>query len=214
MKFPLFAIPGMSTDSRILAKLDLGEFNTIEWLEPGVDEDIKSYSLRMAAQIPEKQACNLIGLSLGGLVAQEICQLRKIKGLVLISTIKSQNELPGRLTIQKHLPLYKLSSGAWRIKSLPVWGPLAGIHKKEEITLLQSMFSSFSDHYRFWAIEQLIHWKGVPSLPTYLHLHGKKDPLFPARHIDNATIIPKADHFMVYQKAGILSPLIQNFLEY
>lgn len=209
----VYAIPGMGVDHRIFSKLSIHDFHPVKWLEPHQDESLDSYAQRMLDQIPGSDFI-LMGFSLGGVVAQEMCRYRKFRGLVLISSIIRPDELSFALKSMQILPYYRLSSGKWRILLLPIWGKLFGITDQEEIKLLQDMFGGFTDNYRFWAIDQLIHWRGSKNigLPPTLRLHGTQDPLFPAPKVDQALFIDGGDHLMIYRKATEISMHIHAWI--
>jgi len=209
----VYAIPGLGTDYRIFNKLTIPAFHALEWLEPHQDESLDLYVQRMLKQIPGSD-CVLMGLSFGGVIAQEMCRYRRFRGLILISSITAPDELSFTLKGMRTIPYYRLSSGQWRIRLLPLWGRLFGISEQEEIQLLQDMFRGFTDNYRFWAIDQLIHWHGSENitLPPTLRLHGTKDPLFPASRVDKALYIDAGDHFMVYRKAAEISMHINAWI--
>jgi len=211
----IYAIPGLGTDRRIFSRLELPNLSPLEWLTPDPQETLVNYSYRMSQQITQPYPI-LLGVSFGGIVAQEIAARMDISRLILISTIVEPNERSWQLEFMRHIPLYKLTKGDWRIRTLPYWAKWYGITDHSEIELLQRMFSRFSDTYRMWAIEQVISWKGLSSplpIPT-LRLHGSKDPLFPCQKIksDEVIFIQGGDHFMIYRKPLHVTQHIQRWL--
>lgn len=210
---PVYAIPGMSTDPRIFARIELDQtLHTVNWIQPVKNESFSAYIERLSNQIDFSRKPVLMGVSFGGMVALELAKRHQLHQVVLISSIKSQEERPNRLNLMRDIPFYKLSFGNWRYKLLPYFGPLVGLQDKGEIALLQEMFSSFDDQYRMWAIKQIIHWENDYLPPALLHIHGTRDPIFPSRHIKNAHFIKGGDHFLVYRHARKVSALIQDFL--
>ena len=67
-------ISGLGADERVFQFLDLPgiEKKFIRWIEPGKNESIHSYSLRLIDQIQQNEDLVLVGISFGGMVAQEI----------------------------------------------------------------------------------------------------------------------------------------------
>lgn len=205
----LYILSGLGTDERIFSRIDWPcETTYLPWLEPQSGEDIQSYAARMAQSIPNSESILLLGVSFGGVIAQEIAQIRPVKQLFLLSSILSSTELPPMLRLFRYLPLYQLSRGSWRIRSLWLWAPRMGIRKPEEIALLKEMFSTFSDRYRMWAIRAISHWNSPPLAIPWSRLHGEKDPVFPIKYIGAHTLIPGANHFMVYQQGEQVSQWI------
>ncbi|MDZ7613931.1 MAG: alpha/beta hydrolase [Flavobacteriaceae bacterium] len=112
-KLNIYFIPGLGTDRAIFEHLNLSaeHFNVhfLEWISPvNTTESLQSYSIRMAEQIKEEHLI-LVGISFGGVIAQEIAKIRVVKKVIIISSIKSKHELPRRLKLVRHLKLYQLS---------------------------------------------------------------------------------------------------------
>ena len=209
----IYCIPGLGVDSRIFGNLKLdADVSYLEWIEPLPDESLLAYTQRMAEGISDERDCILLGLSFGGIVAQQMARLIQPQKLILISCIKQKSEKPLIFRIFEHIPLYQLSKGNWRIKSMPYWAPRFGIKNRSDILLLQDMFSGFSDNYRMWALKQLACWQGdLPEFPT-LHLHGDCDSVFPISRIKNAVEIKGGNHYMIKQRADEISQIINDWI--
>ena len=204
MKAPiLYALPGLGADERIFSRIRWPlPLRYLPLLPQEKGDTLPAYAARMAAGIEGDRSAILLGLSFGGVVAQEIARIRPVQQLLLLSTIKSAAEKPPLFRLMRFLPLYELSRGRWRIRSLPLWAPRFGVRSPEEIELLRAMFSEVDDTYRMWAIRQIIDWNPPPEpAAPYAHLHGTKDQVFPARYLHGAQLIPGGNHFMVYQEA-------------
>jgi len=210
----IYAIPGLGVDERVFHDLDLSlKVHYLNWISPIKGESLLNYAKRMAASIPNDEASILLGMSFGGVLAQEIASFKPIDKLILVSSIKNETEKPWELNLMKHLPLYYLSQGNWRITVAGWMAPQYGIHKEEEIALLKDMFRQFDDDYRMWAIRQMCEWEGKkPGIP-FLHLHGDRDKIIPIKNIKNAQVIKDGNHFMVKQRANEISELVNEWLE-
>ncbi|MEM7369286.1 MAG: alpha/beta hydrolase [Bacteroidota bacterium] len=208
----IYCIPGLGTDRRIFHELNMPiPMQFLYWLSPLPSESLSSYASRMWEQIEHPNPI-ILGVSFGGIIAQEMATLQAVKALILVSSLRHQRELPLQLRIMKYLPLYYLSKGEWRIESLPVWAPAYGVKKSEEQQLLQVIFRSMDDAYRMWGIHQLISWKGQDISCPILRLHGTEDRLFPIRPIHDAIPISGGTHFMIAQKAEIIGDKILAFI--
>lgn len=171
---------------------------------------LKDYARSYLPQIEHEQPI-IMGLSMGGMMAQEIVQEIDAQALILLSTFKQGDGLSPWFHLMKYVPLYRLSKGDFRLKTLPLWAPTVGIHKAEEQALLVDMFSKFDDGFRTWALEAILEWEPPVLDVPFVHIHGKKDHLFPASYIQHATFL-KGTHFMIYQQAQEVSAEIQRFL--
>ncbi|MEM7658013.1 MAG: alpha/beta hydrolase [Bacteroidota bacterium] len=214
----MYCLPGLGTDHRIFERLRLGEkVAFLDWIPPREDESLAEYAWRMTQRIDHPSPV-LLGLSFGGVVAQEMAQQINCEGLILISSIQDPDELPLHMKLWRYLPLYRLARGSWRINTLPVWANWFGISKAEEQQLLMEMFRAAEDQIRIWSMEQLIFWRPAfqeQDLPPYVRIHGKRDKVFPLNDRSRSyhiQWIEEGNHFMVYQKAEEISRIVQEFL--
>ena len=93
----IYFISGLGADRRVFQKLKLPEGFTaqyIDWIKPFEDESLEAYSKRMATAIDTSKPFVLVGLSMGGMVSIEIAKFTQPKLVILISSIKSIDELP------------------------------------------------------------------------------------------------------------------------
>ncbi|MEM6633243.1 MAG: alpha/beta hydrolase [Bacteroidota bacterium] len=208
---PIYGIPGLGTDTRVFSRLQKICPLGIEWLEPFPKEKLSDYAVRMAEYITQPNP-TLIGVSFGGILAQEIAQLIPVRKIILISSIKAAEELPQRLQLMRTLPLYQLSRGSWRIRTLPYWGKLFGIHDPKELLLIQDMFRKHSDTYRMWAIKELVNWRPPSPTTSLIHIHGTSDRVFPIQRIQDCIRIRNGDHFMVYRRAREVEEILETCL--
>ncbi len=210
----VYAIPGLGVDERIFYDLELdAKMVYLNWIEPRPHDSASSYARRLAEKIEHGEDCILLGLSFGGVMAQEIARIRPVKQLVLLSTMKSSEEKPLQMELMRHIPLYYLSKGNWRVEFFAKFAPLFGIEDKEDIALIKDMFLQFDDNYRMWAIKTICEWEGEePKLP-FIHIHGNKDKVFPIKNIKGPRIVKGGNHYMVKQRAKEVSELINHWLD-
>lgn len=207
----LFAIPGLGVDGRVFQKLQhyIPQIEVIEWLEPQKNESLQAYAKRMAEPMLDFQGPKLmIGISFGGVVAQEISTFLPLDGLILLSTFKKGDERPWFFSIGEKIPVYSLLRGKLRYHFLPMMGPFIGIPDKEDQLLLQDMFMSASISHRIWGASQIVKWRGVDLNMPWLHVHGLEDRVFPASNISYASMIKGTGHFMVSQEAEQVANLM------
>lgn len=215
--FPIYAIPGMGVDSRIFKELRLDqEIHFLEWDDPfGERESLSDYAQRFAVKLPEEPFI-LLGLSFGGILAQEISRFKPVEGIILLSSIRDESGLPWHMKLMQWVPYYHLSRGNWRIKTMPLWGPFVGLTDPKEIQFLQEVFAEFSAFYRMWAIRSLVHWQRDESLPEIplFHIHGSKDEIFPVALQQADIVIDGGTHSMVFQRAEEVSAAIEAGIRY
>ncbi|HAO15874.1 MAG TPA: alpha/beta hydrolase [Tenacibaculum sp.] len=213
-KTPIYFVPGLAASSKIFQYISLPEEHFqlffIEWFLPySIDESIQDYAKRMSKEIKHKNAI-LVGVSFGGVIAQEISKHVSLKKLIIISSIKNNNELPKRLQLAKKTKAYKLfpSNIASNIEKYEPYF-FSGILKKR-IALYKTFLSVRDKIYLKWAIFNLLHWKQNKTLPGILHIHGDHDEVFPIRNIQKAKIIKNGTHIMILDKAKSISNILQK----
>ena len=108
-------MPGMAANSKIFDFISLPEnFNIhyLEWEMPIGDESIQEYSSRISKKIKGKNIV-LIGVSFGGIVVQEISKFIKTHKIIIISSIKTKNELPLMMQLGRKTKAYKFFNVKW-----------------------------------------------------------------------------------------------------
>ena len=106
-----YFISGLGADRTVFRNIHLpSTFEPVHlnWIEPQKNESLPSYAFRLAEKIDPSKPFILIGLSFGGMLAVEISRIYKPKQLILISSIRSAQDLPllykwaGRLRLREN----------------------------------------------------------------------------------------------------------------
>ena len=192
-----YIISGLGADHRAFEKLNLPENHTyLSWIPNHQDESIASYSKRMAQKITHYKPV-IIGLSFGGIVAQEIASFMEIKSLILISTIKSHDEKPIYFRIAKSLNILKLIPSKLFNKANPFVYWMFSLKTDEERSLLDYFYPVPDVEYLKWAVNEILQWQGSNFNCDFVHIHSKGDRIFPIRNVSNKITV-SGGHFAVY----------------
>lgn len=217
----VYLIPGLAFDHRIFTKLDLRrvDYEFMPWIEPFKEERFEDYARRFTKDIPIQQygGTILIGHSLGGMLCQEIARYRRIDKIILLSSIRSREELPLHFKIVSPFNLQRFFTKKITLKTFPLWAKFHDYQTTEEQNLFKDMIVKHSDEYLKWALGSLSKWQTpkVPPNTEIFRLHGKKDRTFPAKLIKEVDhLIPDAGHFMVYKNPELISDLLFRSLAY
>ena len=198
-----YLISGLGADERVFRRLALlGPAVVLPWLVPQSQaETLAHYAARLAEAVPPGQPCWLVGVSFGGLLAQEIGRLRPLARVVLVSSLGSPAELPPLLRLARATGLHRLVPFGLlgRLPRLAQW--FFGARGGHEYRLLANILRDTDPAFARWATTQLLAWRG-PGLPGVVRLHGTRDRLLPAgaAHIDYP--VPGAGHFLIVSHAG------------
>lgn len=194
-------MPGMAANSLIFEKIKLDptifECFYLEWLEPFKNENIKAYSKRLSAEIKHNNPV-LIGVSLGGILVQEIAKQITVKKVIIISSVKDPSEFPLRMKYAQKMKLYYLFPTRF-------FNSFENVTKKivssKKIIFRLEMYEKYltvrSQNYLNWAFKNAIEWKNENPISNIIHIHGTKDHIFPHLKIKNAILIPNATHVLV-----------------
>ena len=111
-KTHIYFMPGLAASSNIFEYIRLPnnkyELHFLEWLIPeSDDESIEQYSKRLCEKVEHTNPV-LVGVSFGGIIVQEMSEFIQPDKIILISSIKNENEMPGRFLFLKKSKIYRL----------------------------------------------------------------------------------------------------------
>jgi len=200
----VYFIPGLAAAVSIFEYIALpkDQFCThrIPWKMPKKDEHISAYAKRMCAKVIHDHIV-LIGVSFGGVIAQEMSAFLNVKKLIIISSVKSNLELPKRMKLAKMTKAYKIMPTGL-VSRIENWEKLAfGDFAKKRAALYQKYLSINDKNYLDWAIENMVCWDRKKALPEIVHIHGDKDIVFPIRNIKDCILVPGGTHVMIINRA-------------
>ncbi|NVK51626.1 MAG: alpha/beta hydrolase [Flavobacteriaceae bacterium] len=215
-KTHLYFLSGLAANSKIFEHLQLDstkyECHFLEWKIPLTkDEPIQSYAQRMCKEITHKNPV-LIGVSFGGVMVQEISKLINTKKVIIISSIKSTEELPKRLKLVQLTKVYKLFPAKF-IENIDEYiDYFLGDYQQKRVQLYKKYMSVRNALYLHWAIDTVLHWQQDIPIKNTVHIHGTKDTVFPIKHIQNCIEINDGNHAMIITKAKRITQEISKAL--
>jgi pimeloyl-ACP methyl ester carboxylesterase len=202
-KIPVYMMPGLAANSLIFENIKLPEstfeIHLLDWQIPMKDESLLKYAERMAKLVKHEKAV-LIGVSFGGVLVQEMARFLNLRKLIIISSIKSNLELPLPMKIAKTTKAYKLmpTSLFQNIESLVKLS--FGNAIKQRLKLYQKYMSMREKIYLDWAIEQMVLWNRIELDKNVIHIHGDGDAVFPIKYIKNCIVVKGGTHIMILSK--------------
>ncbi len=202
--YDVYLMPGMAANPKIFEFIKLPEnFKThhLEWQMPYKNELISEYALRISSSIKGNNIV-LIGVSFGGIIVQEISKIIKCKKVIIISSVKSNKELPLMMQIGKKTKAYKFLNINWindfESLALFVFGPIV----RNRIQLYRKYLSVRDENYLKWSIDQIVNWNQKTPLNDVIHIHGTIDLVFPSIYIKKAIFVKGGNHAMILRKAA------------
>ena len=202
-KIPVYLMPGLAASSSIFERIVLPtesfEVILLDWVQPKKDETLVSYAQRMAQKVVHENAV-LIGVSFGGILVQEMAAFLTLKKLIIISSVKTRDEMPRRIKFAKTTNAYKLlpTSLLNNVEKLIKYSFGNVINQK--LKLYEKFLHLRNKEYLDWAIEQVVCWdRSVPD-PKVIHIHGDLDEVFPAKNINSFIPIKGGTHIMILNR--------------
>jgi pimeloyl-ACP methyl ester carboxylesterase len=211
----VYLVPGLAADKEIFKNTQLPApqytIHVISWLIPHRRETIVDYAARMAVFVTHENAV-LVGVSFGGIVAQEMDFFLKLKKLIIISSVKTKFELPMRFKIAQKTRAYKLLPTGLFLRSKNLTKYALGPRSKKRLKIYQDFFHIRNKTYLDWAIKNMIEWKRTTPLSKVYHIHGDSDLVFPIENIKDATIIYGGTHIMLLNKALVINQKLVDII--
>jgi len=213
-KTHLYFVPGLAANTKIFERISLPEehfeLHFLDWMLPtSIDESIEEYAQRLCAKIQHKNPI-LIGVSFGGIMVQEMSKIIDCKKIIIISSVKNNKEFPKRFKLVQVTKAYKLfpSKVISNIESYERY--FFNDYLKKRAELYKIYLSVRDKKYLQWAIYNVLHWKQKESIPGIIHIHGKKDEVFPIKHIKNSIKVENGTHVMILNKAKTISEILKK----
>jgi len=197
-------MPGMAASHNFFELLKLSKSFSVEylyWIQPIKNKRLSDYAYRMSRFIKSKDPI-LLGVSLGGVLVQEISKIIKCEKVIIVSSVKSKSELPIPMKMAKHTQIHKLLLLEWveNIENLVLF--VFGDSIKIRVNLYKKYLSLRDREYLALAIDELVNWKQDYVIESIIHIHEKKDNIFPIRSIQQPVIKIKGSHAIILTQAN------------
>lgn len=212
----VYFISGLGADERVFQCLDMPGIEKvfIKWEKPFQRESLANYAGRLIKQIDTGEPVYLIGVSFGGMIAQEIAKQINCAKVIIISSVKSPKEFSWPLKFVKLLQLHLIYP-----KALLKWSNRVtanfyfSIQSNKEAQLLTQIINDTDLDFLVWAIHEIINWKHTNEATTpLLHIHGTHDRIFPVAYLKDYLPVKNGGHFMIVNQSKAISQIILNYL--
>lgn len=206
----VYFISGVGADRRIFRNIRLPDTCSeqhLDWIPPEPGESLESYAKRLATAIDTSKPFILVGLSFGGMLANEIAKVMRPELIVLISSVPSSTKLPpyykaaGKLGMQKWIPVSLL-------KSMSLLKRLFTAETKEEKQFLRQAIRSADPSFIRWSLDAIVNWECTSPPERYIHIHGTGDLVLPLRYSGSTHSIRRAGHLMVLTEARKINEIL------
>ena len=206
-------IPGLGTDHRIFDRflMDAPDRYAHDWPIMPEGSSLRDFAKKLAAEVDITRPHILIGLSMGGMVVQEMAAFTKPVAVAIISSWKGPNEMPIHIRTLRGTHPERVLTKAMLLRLLPVIRWQMGVEGSDAAELLESFaLASNLDRLKI-QVAAVLDWEGPSQpLPNLVHIHGDNDRLMPLGSITGAHVVKGGSHFMVYQKSAEVERIIRE----
>lgn len=212
----VYFISGLGADKRVFQKLELDpRWNIIHlnWIKPKLNESISNYARRLSAQIDTTQPFQIVGMSFGGTVAQEMSAFIRPQQIILVSSQSTGTPMNG---FNRGLISFLLASplaGPVLKNPLKITYRLFGAHTEEEKQMLKAILKGTNTRFMKWALRRLTGWKRSERVAGSYQIHGTADQLVKAKYVTPDHWIEGGEHLMIFSRAAEISPLLNRQLQ-
>lgn len=210
-----YILSGLGADERVFDQIDFGTFSPvfIPWEPVDPEQSFESYVRQLCTHLKAENPI-LIGISFGGIIAQEMSTLLTNCPVLIISSVRARNELSSFIRFSGKIGLYKLMPIKRMLKPSRINYWLFGTRTDSEKKLLDQILADSDPVFTKWAIRQITNWQRKEPVPAkVLHIHGDADRIFKIENVHPDYRIPGGTHFMTVSQHKEVSQSIQNALE-
>ena len=210
----VYFLPGMGGDHRLFKNLDLEPYDAVilEYPLPEEGTTVEAYAKRLMEQMDTSKPFSLVGVSQGGILAVEISKMASPEQIILISSVKTTDELPLQYRIMRKLPLNHIVSGELMIKLSSLGRRLFEPAAWPEEETFEAMINAKHPLYLERLMEAIVHWDNYEYPEGLLHIHGEKDHTLASKNIKDAIFIDSGSHMIVMMNPEIIDFYLRTYL--
>ena len=198
-----YLMPGMGANQRIFEFLSLSDrfdINFLSWIPPKKNESLEHYAKRMCKRVKHQNPI-LIGVSFGGVLIQEMARQMDCQKIIIISSVKSNQELPKHMKLAQLTNAHPLLPTQW-IKNIETFALFVfGDGIQLRLDHYKKYLTERYPEYLSWSIERLVKWNRNSPPKDIIHIHGTQDSVFPIKNIQNPLIKIDGDHAIILTKS-------------
>ncbi len=203
-KTHVYFMPGMAANPSIFKNILLSKekfhCHLLEWFVPDKGMSLQEYAKEMSKKIMHDNPV-LIGVSFGGILVQEMDRFINTRKLIIVSSVKSEKELPKKMKLARLTKVYKLLPTGL-VNNVEFVAKYAfGEKVNKRLKLYEEYLSIRDKRYMDWALDNMVNWKQSRALEDVVHIHGDKDPVFPIKNIKDCIKVSNGTHTMIIHRA-------------
>src|SRR6056297_1770751 len=200
----VYFMPGMAANSSIFEYIKLPEdqfkIHYLDWALPEKGMNIISYAEKMCTLITHKDPV-LLGVSFGGVLVQEMAKIIAVRKVIIVSSVKSKNELPKKMLFARYTSIHKLLPTGL-VNNVELLAKYAfGETVTKRLHLYEKYLSVRDKYYIDWSIDQIVNWNQLVPPKNVVHIQGERDAVFPMVNIKDCITVKNGTHTMIIHRA-------------
>jgi pimeloyl-ACP methyl ester carboxylesterase len=211
----VYLFPGQGSDYRLFKNLELPEgYDTIHlsYPIPAKGEDLHTYALRFLPEIDTTLPFVLLGVSLGGMICTELTDTLYPTHTILVSSAKTESELPGRYTFNRTVPLNRIVPKRLIKASARLLQGIVEPDRKHDKETFKSMLKEKDPLYLKRTVDMITHWNRTTYSESIVHIHGNNDHTIPVKNVKVDYLVEDGSHMMMITRAEKINGLIREIL--
>jgi pimeloyl-ACP methyl ester carboxylesterase len=208
----IYLLPGQGADCRLFEKIEF-PYDTVhlEFPLPDKKTSLHEYALGFIPRIDTSRPYILIGVSLGGMISSELADTLSPERVVIISSAKCRDELPGKYKFQRYIPINQIlpAQTIW-------WGAKTFAFRVEPERKLDSVFQTMllakDPLYLKRTVNMIVNWDKSGYDSSIIHIHGEKDNTLPIKNVSCDYTLTEGTHMMVHILGEEINILINQIL--
>ena len=208
----VYLLPGIGCDHRLYERIDLSGYAVValDWpaFAPGCT--LADIAMEMSKAVQKGEPHILVGVSMGGMVAQELAAMTNPKKVVLISSWTGPREWSLLARAGSSFQLYRSIThftmwATWPVKRI------LGQRDRATDRLLWEMACKESARKIRIGTGAILRWTGSPWKGPLVRIHGDNDSVVPMRFpVDH--VVRGGAHIMVLTRAEEVSQALRAAL--
>ena len=208
----VYLLPGIGCDHRLYDRIDLTGINAVklDWPEFPPGCSLPSIARELSAHVKADEPHILVGVSMGGMVAQELAAITRPVKVVLISSWTGPDE---RSLLARAGSAFQLYRSITHFTMWATWPAKRILGQRDRATdsLLWEMACKETARKIRIGTGAILRWRGSPWKGPTVRIHGDNDRVtpmcFPVDHV-----VRGGPHIMVLTRAEEVSRLLRSVL--
>ena len=212
----IYMMPGLAASSMVFENIDIKNpdycIHRLDWIQPKVNESLKSFCRRFSKKIIHKNPI-LLGVSFGGIIVQEIDKIINAKRVIIVSSVKTDLEFPMVFKIARDYGLNNALPFGMFDNAINISMKLNINKLYRRIDLAERYLTERDEYYLEWSVKSLLNWRQDKFRQDIIHINGDKDKVFPINNISNCITIRGGRHEMIILRAKWFNENLVKLIE-